>query len=31
MDDTSKMKVTMNDVTDETIDFDDIESKLEGE
>ena len=31
MDDKSKMKATMNDVTDETIDFDDLESQLEGE
>lgn len=31
MDDTSKMKATMKDVTDETIDFDDLESQLEGE
>ena len=31
MGDTSKMKATMNDVTDETIDFDDLESQLEGE
>lgn len=31
MDDTSKMKATMNDMTDETIDFDDLESQLESE
>ena len=31
MDDKSKMKgITMDDVTDEIIDFDDLESQLEG-